>query len=181
MASPATISLIVSASSAWTSRRPGAGAAPPGRCTAAEVGQPASLSALFPVTYAENVESGKPRSAHSRAGATTCAKVIVPARARAVHQASGEAGTTVRRSPTGISPSHFVRKNSEVARRGYGPTPDTSKVSPELAWCTRIGATPAKLTMSGCTTPSVSPAATPASMALPPSDRIRAAACAASG
>ena len=33
---------------------------------------------------------------------------------------------------------------------------------------TRIGATPATLTMSGWTTPSVNPAATPASMALPP-------------
>ena len=40
-----------------------------------------------------------------------------------------------------------------------------------------IGATPAKLTMSLCTTPSTIPAATPASMALPPSSRIAQAAC----
>src|SRR5262245_35606477 len=35
-----------------------------------------------------------------------------------------------------------------------------------------IGATPAKFTYSGCTTPSAMPAATPASMALPPASRI---------
>ena len=44
-----------------------------------------------------------------------------------------------------------------------------------------MGATPAKLTMSGWTTPSMKPAATPASIALPPASRTRAAACAASG
>src|SRR5262252_1416477 len=35
-----------------------------------------------------------------------------------------------------------------------------------------IGATPATLTNSGCTTPSEMPAATPASIALPPASRI---------
>src|SRR5262245_40349641 len=44
-----------------------------------------------------------------------------------------------------------------------------------------MGATPAKLTMSGWTTPRVIPAATPASMALPPAASTRAPACAARG
>src|SRR6266851_279035 len=35
-----------------------------------------------------------------------------------------------------------------------------------------MGATPAKFTYSGCTTPMAMPAATPASMALPPASRI---------
>ena len=35
-----------------------------------------------------------------------------------------------------------------------------------------IGATPAKFTNSGCTTPSAMPPATPASIALPPASRI---------
>src|SRR5215831_1441561 len=35
-----------------------------------------------------------------------------------------------------------------------------------------IGATPAKFTYSGCTTPRAMPAATPASIALPPASRI---------
>ena len=35
-----------------------------------------------------------------------------------------------------------------------------------------IGATPAKFTYSGCTTPNAMPAATPASIALPPASRI---------
>src|SRR2546422_3212058 len=46
---------------------------------------------------------------------------------------------------------------------------------------TRIGATPATLTMSQWTTPSVIPPATPASIALPPAARTRAAASDASG
>jgi hypothetical protein len=70
-------------------------------------------------------------------------------------------------------------KYSREDARGYGPTPDTSNVSPVRARCTRIGATPATLTMSGCTTPSVKPAATPASTALPPAESIRAPASAA--
>ena len=46
---------------------------------------------------------------------------------------------------------------------------------------TRIGATPATLTMSQWTTPSVIPPATPASIALPPAARTRDAAAEASG
>src|SRR5262245_55500601 len=42
-----------------------------------------------------------------------------------------------------------------------------------------IGATPAALTNSGCTTPSAMPPATPASIALPPASRILNAASAA--
>src|SRR5229473_1220887 len=42
-----------------------------------------------------------------------------------------------------------------------------------------IGATPAKFTYSGCTTPSAMPPATPASIALPPASRIRKPASAA--
>src|SRR5215471_12461721 len=42
-----------------------------------------------------------------------------------------------------------------------------------------IGATPATLTNSGCTTPSEMPAATPASIALPPASRILTPASAA--
>ncbi|CFN67781.1 Uncharacterised protein [Bordetella pertussis] len=40
-----------------------------------------------------------------------------------------------------------------------------------------MGATPAMLTWSLCTTPSTRPAATPASTALPPDSRIWNAAC----
>ena len=42
-----------------------------------------------------------------------------------------------------------------------------------------IGATPAKFTYSGCTTLSAMPAATPASIALPPASSIRKPASAA--
>src|SRR5262249_12712195 len=44
-----------------------------------------------------------------------------------------------------------------------------------------VGATPVKPTISGCSTPSAIPAATPASMALPPASRMRMAARLASG
>src|SRR5262249_30682561 len=57
---------------------------------------------------------------------------------------------------------------------------ETCQVSPVLAMCTRIGATPATLTMSQWTTPSVMPAATPASIALPPAASTRAPASEAS-
>src|SRR4029450_10371593 len=71
-------------------------------------------------------------------------------------------------------------KYSRLEARGDGPTPETCHVSPVRASCTRIGATPATLTMSGWTTPSVNPAATPASIALPAAPRTRAPASAAS-
>ena len=42
-----------------------------------------------------------------------------------------------------------------------------------------IGATPAKFTYSGCTTPNAMPAATPASIAFPPASKMRNPASAA--
>src|SRR3989442_12756223 len=113
------------------------------------------------------------------AGLATSANDIVPQRSSAAHHAAGAAGTTVRGRPGGIwLPS--PRKYSSVEARGYGPTPDTWNVSAVRATCTRIGATPATLTMSGWTTPRQSPAATPASIALPPAPSTCAAASAAS-
>src|SRR6266850_3021006 len=179
--SAATISLIVAASSDCTKSCPAVCGLPPGRKTLAEVGKRAYRSALLAMVEAEKAEVGKPCSAHSSAADTESVNDRVPQRSSATHQASGEAGTTVRSRPIGMSPACLVRKSSALARRGYGPTPETSKVSPVEARCTRIGATPAKLTMSGWTTPSMNPAATPASIALPPSASTRAAACAASG
>jgi hypothetical protein len=43
---------------------------------------------------------------------------IVPHRSRAVHQASGAAGTTVRASPGGIWPPCWVMKYSRVDTLG---------------------------------------------------------------
>src|SRR5258705_5138621 len=179
--SEAYISLIVAASSYSTNGCTAACGLPPGRKTLAEVGKRAYRSALLAMVEAEKAEVGKPCSAHSSAADTESVNDRVPQRSSATHQASGEAGTTVRSKPIGMSPACLVRKSSALARRGYGPTPETSKVSPVEARCTRIGATPAKLTMSGWTTPNMNPAATPASIAFPPSASTRAAACAASG
>ena len=75
---------------------------------------------------AEKAEVGKPCSAHSSAPATASAKESVPQRSRATHQESGADGTTVRSRPIGMSPPCLVRKYSALARRGYGPTPETS-------------------------------------------------------
>ena len=52
--------------------------------------------------------------------------VSVPQRSSATHHESGEDGTTVRSRPIGMSPPCWVRKYSALARRGYGPTPETS-------------------------------------------------------
>jgi hypothetical protein len=105
---------------------------------------------------------------------------IVPQRSSAVHHASGAAGTTVRGRPGGIWPPCFEWKYCALAARGYGPTPETCHVCRVAATWTRIGATPATLTMSGWTTPRQKPAATPASMALPPAASTAAAASEAS-
>ena len=75
---------------------------------------------------AENAEVGKPCSAHSSAPATASANESVPQRSSATHQESGADGTTVRSRPIGMSPPCLVRKYSALARRGYGPTPETS-------------------------------------------------------
>src|SRR4030095_10988410 len=72
-----------------------------------------------------------------------------------------------------------ARRNARLEAREQGPPPAPSHVSPVRLTCTMIGATPATLTMSGWTVPRQMPAATPASMALPPALRIRAAASAA--
>ena len=72
-----------------------------------------------------------------------------------------------------LATAALALKNSAVARlpdRARHPTPRTSRRC--CARCTRMGATPAKLTMSGWTTPSIMPAAHPASIALPPASRI---------
>ena len=127
-----------------------------------------------------NCETGNPRSACSVAAVATSANDMVPQRARAVHQASGAAGTTVRARPGAIWLPCRSRKYATELARGYGPTPETCHVSPVRAMCTRIGATPATLTMSQWTTPRVIPAATPASIALPPAPSTRDAASDAS-
>src|SRR5207249_11561375 len=80
----------------------------------------------------------------------------------------------------GVLVLQCTRKYPSIEARGYGPTPDTWNVSDVRAMCTRIGATPATLTMSGWTTPRQMPAATPASIALPPAPSTCAAASAAS-
>src|SRR5215813_14914301 len=163
----------VSPSSACTSRSPMRNGRPLFRYSAVELGQRRYLSAFAASWYAEKFDTGKPRLACSVAAAATSANDIVPQRSSVAHHAAGAAGTTVRARPGGIwLPS--PRKYSSVEARGYGPTPETCHVSPVRATCTRIGATPATLTMSGCTTPSVMPAATPASIALPPAASTRA-------
>ena len=73
---------------------------------------------------ATNGPSGKPSRAHSIAGWATSANPSVPKCSSAVIQASGAAGTTVRRSPSGMSPPHRSRKNSSVAPRGQTPSPE---------------------------------------------------------
>jgi len=117
-ASAATISLIVRASSDCTKSWPAACGRPPGRKIAAEVGKRLYRSALLAMVAAENAEVGKPCSAHSSAPATTSPNDRVPHRSSATHHESGEAGTTVRRSPIGMSPPCRVRKYSALARRG---------------------------------------------------------------
>src|SRR5437867_7179448 len=114
------------------------------------------------------------------AAIATSANDIVPQRSSAMHHAAGAAGTTVRATPAGHWPPCRRSKYSTVETRGYGTTPGTWHVWPGLAMWTRMGATPATLTMSGWTTPSVIPAATPASIALTPALRTRAAASEAS-
>ncbi len=105
------------------------------------------------------------------AEAATSAKRMVPWRRSAVIQASGAAGTTVRRTPSGIFPP-CSRMNKSAGRVfGHQPRPAMVSVVPS-ARRIMIGATPAKLTRSGCRTPSAMPAATPASMALPPDSRM---------
>ncbi len=80
-------------------------------------------------------------------------------------QASGAAGTTVRRTPLGMRPS--ARKASRGMARGQWPSPAMVSSVPS-ARRIMIGATPATFTRSGSSTPSASPAAQPASTALPP-------------
>ena len=55
-------------------------------------------------------DTGKPFSASSSAGVTTCSKVIVPYFSRAVSQASTAAGITVRSIPVGIWPPACLLK-----------------------------------------------------------------------
>src|SRR5260370_32874375 len=98
---------------------------------------------------AENAEVGKPWSAHSSAPATVSANESVPQRSSATHQESGADGTTVRSRPIGISPPCLVRKYSALARRGDGPAPQPSPVSPGGATGTPKGAPPAKHTTPG--------------------------------
>src|SRR3990167_6144156 len=169
-----------SPSSACTRISPVRYARPSRRNSAADVGQRRYFSAFAAIWYAEKRDTGKPRLACSVADAATSANDIVPQRPGAASHAAGAAGTTVRARPGGIWPPCRSRKYARLEARGYGPTPDTWNVAPVRARCTRIGATPATLTMSGCTTPSVSPAATPASIALPPASSTRAAASEAS-
>jgi hypothetical protein len=109
---------------------------------------------------------------------TTSPKGIVPKRFSAVIQASGAAGITVRRMPSGMAPLYFRTKCSGSAAAGQLPRPAMVHISPS-AMRIMMGATPATFTMSGCTTPSVMPPATAASTALPPASRIAKAACAA--
>jgi hypothetical protein len=106
-------------------------------------------------------------------------KLIVPKRSSAAIHAAGAAGVTVRNRPSGMRPPCSRRKNAAEAAAGQTPSPSIVTTSPLSARRIMIGATPATLTMSLCSTPSAIPAATPASIALPPASRTRKPACAA--
>ena len=73
-------------------------------------------------------------------------KVIVPHRSNAWMQASGAAGTTVRRAPSGMVPPWRSMKASASSARGQPPTPAIVTTWPVCASRTIIGATPATLT-----------------------------------
>ena len=116
--------------------------------------------------------TGKPLSAISMLGPTTCSKLMVPYRSRAVSQASQAEGTTLRPTPMGIVPSYFFRKTSGSMAMGQRPSPEMLARSLVSARWTNMGATPAKLVCCGEVTFSAMPAATPASTALPPASSI---------
>ena len=81
--------------------------------------------------------------------------------------------------PAGIRPQWCFRKYSQLAASGQTPRPLTVKNSPVSAQYTMMGATPPKLAISLSTTLRASPAATPASTALPPASSTSNPACAA--
>ena len=112
------------------------------------------------------------------AGAATSANDIVPYFSSAVIHASGAAGTTVRSTPTGILPPWCFWKYSALAFFGQQPRPLIVTASPRSASQIRIGATPPMLTWMPSRTPVAIPAATPASIALPPASSICNPACA---
>jgi len=92
-----------------------------------------------------------------------------------VVQASGAAGTTVRRTPLGIFPPCSRMKMSGGRDRGQWPRPAMVSTVPS-ARRIMMGATPATFTRSGSSTPSAMPAAQPASIALPPASSTAIAA-----
>ena len=106
--SASTIRLNVLARSLWTTGSPTSGLLPLGMKTSAVDGHmprlPSAVSSDIPMVLCTVAEIGNPFSASSRAGVTTCSKVIVPYRSSAVSQPSGAPGVTHRRMPSGISP-----------------------------------------------------------------------------
>jgi hypothetical protein len=127
---------------------------------------------------ASSGKTAKPSPARRIAAAATWPKLSVPWSRRAVIQASGAAGTTVRSSPRGIVPSCSRMNSSGGNDAGHVPRPSIVSVSPSAVRI-MIGATPAKLTSSACRTASAMPAQQPASTAFPPASRIAAPAAVA--
>ena len=119
--------------------------------------------------------AAKPSPARRIAAAAIWPKLIVPYSLSAVIQASGAAGTTVRRRPVGIVPLCSRMKRSAGMPAGQTPSPSIVIASPSAVRI-MIGATPPKLTSSACSTASAIPAQQPASTALPPASRIACAA-----
>ena len=127
--------------------------------------------ARIAIPSASSGKTAKPSPARRIEAAAIWPKLIVPKSRSAVIQASGAAGTTVRRRPTGIVPSCSRMKRSAGIPAGQVPRPSIVTVSPSAVRI-MIGATPPKLTSSACSTASAIPAQQPASTALPPASRI---------
>ena len=161
---------------AGAARRPPAGSRPPGRKTARVVSQSRPCR---PIENAARGSSANPSSASSIAGAATSAKSTSPSA-----RAPSATRRALRGRPRCPAPREARRRSApERLERGLAPPRPEAGDAPHLVAPgrarTRIGATPPKLHMSGCTTLSTSPPATPASIALPPRSSTRAAASAA--
>src|SRR5438034_3869126 len=125
---------------------------------------------------------GKPFSAVSIAGCSTCANVIVPQRSSSVYQASTTPGTVPESSVSlcGSFPPRFFWYHSIVASRGAVPSALMDTTAFALASYTRITASLPTPLDAASTRPSTAWPATAASNALPRACRIRSAARVAS-
>jgi hypothetical protein len=126
---------------------------------------------------------GKPFSAMSMAGCSTCANVIVPHRSSSVYQASTTPGTVPESSVSlsGSFPPRFFWYHSMVASFGAVPSALMDTTVFVLASYTRITASLPTPLDAASTMPSTAWPATAASNALPPDCRMRSAARVASG